>query len=38
MDNKITFPVLALGVSAMIGNGCSKENDQNPNVIFIIAD
>ncbi len=38
MDNKLSFPLLALGVSVMIGSGCSKENNQNPNVIFIIAD
>ena len=29
---------MAIGVSAMLGGGCSQEKDQRPNVIFILAD
>ncbi len=32
------FPLMAIGVSAMLGGGCTDENDINTNVIFILAD
>jgi len=38
MNPKIRFPLLAIGVSAMIGGGCGQEEEQNPNVIIFFAD
>ncbi len=38
MNFKIKFPLLAIGVSAIIGSGCNQEENQKTNVIFILAD
>ena len=37
MNYKMNFPLLAIGVSAIMNTGCSK-NETAPNVIFILAD
>jgi len=37
MKTKIKVPLLAIGVSAIIGPGCKKE-EPKPNIIFILAD
>lgn len=38
MYTKFRFPLLAIGVSTLIGGGCSQEQDQKPNVIIFFAD
>lgn len=38
MNPKIRFPLLAIGVTAILGGGCNQEKDQRPNVVFILAD
>ena len=37
MNTKIKVPLLAIGVSALIGTGCKKD-DPKTNIIFILAD
>ena len=37
MNTKIKFPLLAIGVSAIVGPGCKKEEPKT-NIIFILAD
>jgi arylsulfatase A len=38
MTCKSKLPLLAIGVASAISNGCNRDNDLIPNVVFIIAD